>query len=276
MPSVLVTGASRGIGKTIATHLAASGWDVIAGVRTEADGARLRAEDSRLTPVMLDVTDENHIAALDHSLPEQLDAVVNNAGVAIGGPMETVPPGELRRQLDINVVGPIAVTQAVLPRLRNSRGRVVFISSLNGKIAFPLFGPYCASKFAIEAAADSLRIELKPWGIHVCLVEPAQTDTDMWRTADATVDDTVAAMTDDARQLYHRHLEGLKKSIPLSQKIAVPPEKVARVVEKALTARHPRARYVVGLGPKLQLALITALPTGTRDRVLRGVTRQPG
>jgi len=276
MPSVLVTGASRGIGKTIATHLAASGWDVIAGVRTEADGARLRAEDSRLTPVMLDVTDENHIAALDQSLPQRLDAVVNNAGVVVGGPMETVPLGELRRQLDINVIGQIAVTQAVLPRLRASHGRVVFISSLNGKIAVPLFGSYCASKFAIEAAADSLRIELKPWGIHVSVVEPAQTDTDMWRTADATVDDTVAAMTEDARRLYDRHLEGLRKSIPRSQKIAVPPEKVARVVEQALTARHPRARYVVGLGPKLQLALITVLPTAVRDRLLRGLARQPG
>ncbi len=276
MPIVLVTGASRGIGNTIATHLAAGGWDVIAGVRTDADAARLRAEDSRLTPVMLDVTDENHIAALDQSLPEQLDAVVNNAGVVVGGPMETVPLGELRRQLDINVIGQIAVTQAVLPRLRASRGRVVFISSVNGKIAFPLFGPYCASKFAIEAAADSLRIELKPWGIHVSVVEPAQTDTDMWRTADATVDDTIAAMTDDSPRLYDRHLVGLKKSIPVSQKMAVPPEKVAQVVEEALIARHPRARYVVGLGPKLQLALITRLPTAVRDRVLRGVARQPG
>src|SRR3984893_5068857 len=134
MPSVLVTGASRGIGKTIATHLAASGWDVIAGVRTEADGARLRAEDSRLTPVILDVTDENHIAALDQSLPQRLDAVVNNAGVAVGSPQETMLLGELRRQLDTNFTGEIALPQAVLRLSRASRGRVVFISSLNGKI----------------------------------------------------------------------------------------------------------------------------------------------
>jgi NAD(P)-dependent dehydrogenase (short-subunit alcohol dehydrogenase family) len=274
MPSVLVTGASRGIGNTIATHLAAGGWDVIAGVRTEADGAHLRA--ANLTPVMLDVTNENHVAALDQSLPARLDAVVNNAGVAIGGPIETVPLAELRRQLDVNVVGQIAVTQAVLPRLRTSGGRIVFISSLNGKISMPMFGPYCASKFAIEAAADALRNELKPWGIAVSVVEPAQTDTDMWRTADTTVEDALAAMTDDARQLYDRHFVGLKKSIPMSQKIAVPPEKVARIVEEALTARHPRARYVVGLGPKLQLALVTLLPTAVRDRVLRGLARQPG
>jgi NAD(P)-dependent dehydrogenase (short-subunit alcohol dehydrogenase family) len=275
MPTVLVTGASRGIGNTIATHLAAKGWDVFAGVRTEDDAARLRGSP-RITPVRLDVTDEKDIAALDQSLPPRLDAVVNNAGVVVAGPLETVPLADLRRQLDINVTGQIAVTQAVLPRLRSSRGRIVFISSLNGKIAFPLIGPYCASTFAIEAAADALRVELTPWRINVVVVEPAQTDTDMWRTADAMADDTVAAMTDDARRLYDKHVVGLRKSIPLSRRIAVPPEKVAAVVEESLTARRPRARYVVGLGPKLQLALITRLPTGIRDRVVRGVTRQPG
>src|ERR1700758_2128506 len=275
MPTVLVTGASRGIGKTIATHLAAKGWDVYAGVRTEADATRLRGS-RRLTPVRLDVTDEKDVAALDQSLPPRLDAVGNNAGVVVAGPLETVPLADLRRQLDINVTGQIAVTQAVLPRLRSSRGRIVFISSLNGKIAFPLIGPYCASKFAIEAAADALRLELRPWRINVVVVEPAQTDTDMWRTADAVADDAEAAMTDDARRLYDKHLVGLRKSIPASRRIAVPPEKVAAVVEESLTARRPRARYVVGLGPKLQLALITRLPTGIRDRVLRGVARQPG
>jgi NAD(P)-dependent dehydrogenase (short-subunit alcohol dehydrogenase family) len=276
MPTVLVTGASRGIGQTIAGHLAAKGWDVIAGVRTEDDAARLRAGDSRLTAVMLDVTNERHVAALDQSLPERLDAVVNNAGVVVGGPLETVAPAELRRQLDINVTGQIAVTQAVLPRLRRSRGRVVFISSINGKIAFPLIGAYCASKFALEAAADALRIELKPWDIAVVVIEPAQTDTDIWRKADGLLDDAVAQMTADSRWLYDRHLDGLRKSIPLSQKIAVPPEKVATVVDEALTARRPRARYVVGLAPKVQLALISRMPTGLRDRVLRAVSRQPG
>jgi NAD(P)-dependent dehydrogenase (short-subunit alcohol dehydrogenase family) len=276
MPSVLVTGASRGIGKTIATHLAARGWDVFAGVRTDGDGERLRADRSRITPVILDVTDEKHVGALDQSLPEHLDALINNAGVATGGPLESIPLSELRRQLEINVVGQVAVTQVVLPRLRASRGRVVFISSLNGKISFPLMGPYCASKFALEAAADALRIELAPWGIAVVVVEPAQTDTDMWRKIDANVDDTVALMSSDAQQLYEKHLVGLRKSIPTSQKMAVPAEEVAAVVEQALTARRPRARYVVGLGPKVQLAVITRLPTRVRDRVLRAVLKQPG
>jgi NAD(P)-dependent dehydrogenase (short-subunit alcohol dehydrogenase family) len=275
MPSVLVTGAARGIGNAIASHLASKGWDVIAGVRSVDDVERLKAANSRFTPVILDVTNEDHIVALDKSLPERLDAVVNNAGVVVGGPMEAVPPSELRRQFDVNVVGQIAVTQAVLPRLRRSHGRIVFISSLNGKISIPLLGAYSASKFALEAAADALRLELKPWEIPVVLVEPAQTDTDMWRTADTLVDDTAAALPTTARELYHRHLQGLKKSLPLSQKLAGPPQKVAAVVEEALTARRPRARYVVGAGARLQLALVTRLPTAARDRLLRAVSSQP-
>jgi len=274
MPTVLVTGASRGIGHAIATHLASRGWDVTAGVRNHEDADRLRAEG--IASVILDVTDSKDIAALGNSLPAQLDAVVNNAGIVVGGPMETLAPEELRRQLDVNVVGQIAVAQAVLPRLRASRGRIVFISSLNGKISFPLVGAYCASKFALEAAADAMRLELKPWRIPVVVIEPAQTDTDMWRTADAMAEGIASALPSDTRQLYDKHIAGLKKTIPTSQKMAVPPQKVAAVVEKALTARHPRARYVVGAGPKMQLALMNRLPTGVRDRVLLAVAKQPG
>src|SRR5271165_2730994 len=269
MPSVLITGASRGIGNAIATLLAANGWDVIAGVRSEEDAAKVKAGSPRIAPVILDVSNSENIAALDDSLPERLDAVVNNAGVAVGGPMEAVTPDELRWQFEINVIGQIVVTQAVLPRLRRSHGRIVFISSVTGKVAFPLMGPYCASKFALEAAADTLRMELKLWDIPVVIVEPAQTNTDMWRTAE-----TAAPMSAETRQLYDRHLRGVRKSMPMWEKM-VGPEKVARVVEEALTARRPRARYVVGAVPKLQLAFVTNLPTAARDRLLRIISRQP-
>jgi NAD(P)-dependent dehydrogenase (short-subunit alcohol dehydrogenase family) len=163
----------------------------------------------------------------------------------------------------------------VLPRLRRSHGRIVFISSLNGRVSFPLLGAYSASKFALEAAADALRIELKPWDIPVVIVEPAQTQTDMYRVALTLVEERAAAMTAETRQLYERHLPGLGKAIALSQKMAVPPANVARVVEEALTARRPRARYVVGVGPKLLLAFATRLPTPVRDRLLRAISSQP-
>jgi NAD(P)-dependent dehydrogenase (short-subunit alcohol dehydrogenase family) len=276
MPSVLVTGAGRGIGKSIVQHLAGRGWDVIAGVRTEADGAAVTAlNPQRISSVILDVTDAGHLAALDESLPQRLDAVVNNAGVVVSGPMEVVTPDDWRRQLEINVIGQLAVTQAVLPRLRESRGRVVFISSVNGRLSMSMIGAYCASKFALEAAADALRMELRPWGIGVALVEPAQTDTDMWRTADDMVEQAESALTAQQRDLYARHIAGMKKMIPVSQKMAVPAAKVSAVVEQALTARRPRARYVVGAGNKLQVALMTNLPTSVRDVVLRRVAGQP-
>ncbi|HJT95056.1 MAG TPA: SDR family NAD(P)-dependent oxidoreductase, partial [Mycobacterium sp.] len=185
MPSVLVTGAARGIGKSIVEYLAAQGWDVIAGVRSQQDAeAVTKADPQRISAVILDVTDAGHIAALADALPERLDAIVNNAGIAVGGAMETLTADEWRKQLEVNVIGQLAVTQAVLPRLRQSRGRIVFISSVNGRLSMPLVGAYAASKFALEAAADALRMELSPWKIPVVIVEPAQTDTDMWRTAD--------------------------------------------------------------------------------------------
>ena len=275
MPSVLVTGASRGIGESIATHLAAKGWDVFAGVRSDRDADKVSGQNPRITPVILDVTNPEHVAALYNSLPERLDAVVNNAAVVVTGPMEAVAPAELRRQLEVNVVGQVAVTQAVLPRLRRSHGRIVFVSSLNGRVCFPLLGAYCASKFALEAVADALRIELKPWDIPVVVVEPAQTKTDMWHTAETSVEQMAAAMPAETRQLYAGHLPGLSKAIARTRKTAVPPEKVAKVVEAALTARRPRARYVVGAAPKLMLAVATNLPTPVRDRVLRAVSGQP-
>ncbi|OBF28414.1 retinol dehydrogenase [Mycobacterium sp. ACS1612] len=276
MPSVLVTGAGRGIGESITRHLADRGWDVIAGVRSEADAAAVTAMNSqRISSVILDVTDADHIAALDASLPPRLDAVVNNAGIVVSGPMETVTSDEWRKQLDVNVIGQLAVTRAVLPRLRESRGRVVFISSVNGQLSMPLIGAYCASKFALEAAADALRMELQPWHIAVSIVEPPQTDTDMWRTADDMVVEAESALTPEQRQLYARHIAGMKKMIPVSQRLAVPTEKVSAVVATALTARKPRARYIVGIGPKLQVALMTKLPASLRDLVLRRVSGQP-
>lgn len=267
MPTVLVTGAARGIGRSIVTYLAERGWDVIAGVRSEQDAHDLERVP-RVSAVVLDVTAADQVAALADSLPGRLDAVVNNAGIAVSGPLEALSTADLRRQLEVNVVGQLAVTAAVLPKLRTARGRIVFISSVNGKISVPLLGAYSASKFALEAAADALRVELRPWGIGVSVVEPAQTDTDLWRQADRSVDEMEAAMSAQHRTLYAGHITGMRKSIPMSQRLAVHPDKVARVVERALTAPSPRPRYPVGLGPAAQMALIPRLPTRARDALL--------
>jgi NAD(P)-dependent dehydrogenase (short-subunit alcohol dehydrogenase family) len=269
MSSVLVTGAARGIGRATALRLAAAGWDVIAGVRQAQDGDELaQAVPGRICSVVLDLTDEQQVAALDQALPARLDAVVNNAGIAVAGPLEAVPLAELRRQLEINVVGQAAVTQAVLPRLRQSRGRIVFVSSVSGRIATPMFAPYNASKFALEGMADALRMELAPWGVRVILIEPAQTDTDLWRNAEQTFTETVAALTPRHRELYAKHLEGMRKAIPMSQRMAAPVEGVAATIEKALTASRPRARYVVGANARVQAALGAVTPTAVLDWVL--------
>lgn len=276
MPTVLVTGAARGIGRSITEHLAERGWDVVAGVRSDADAASVSAANpARISPVILDVTDADHVARLEADLPARLDGVVNNAGIAVGGPMETVTSEDWRKQLEVNVIGALAVTRAVLPRLRDSRGRIVFISSVNGQVVMPMLGAYCASKFALEAAAEALRMELRPWHVAVSVVEPAQTDTDMWRTADTMVAEMESALSVGERTLYARHIAGMRKLIPMARRMAVAPERVAEVVERALVARRPRPRYVVGTGPRVQAVLATNLPITVRDRVMRKVSGQP-
>ncbi len=273
MATVLITGASRGIGRATAARLAGSGWDVVAGVRSIEDGEALTADlGARITPVKLDVTEPADIEALTSALPERLDAVVNNAGYVVDGPVETVSPDALRRQFDVNVVGQVAVTQALLPRLRVSQGRIVFMSSLSGRISTPMTGAYNASKFALEAIADALRVELRPWKIAVILVEPGATDTDMWRTALDANDQTQAAMTDEQRELYANHLVGTRKLIAQLQKRAVPADDVAATVERALTASHPKARYPVGLANRAQLAAAAALPTPMFDAAMARAT----
>lgn len=275
MPTVLVTGSSRGIGRSTALRLAAAGWDVVAGVRREQDGTDLAALSPRITPVRLDVTSADDLAALDGALPARVDAVVNNAGVAVGGPVEGVPLDRWRHQLEVNLVGQVGVTQAVLPRLRASRGRVVFVSSVSGRIATPMTGAYNASKFALEATADALRLELQPWGVQVVVVQPAQTDTQMWQEAEQTLEQAVADLAPEHRTLYAGHIAGWRKAIPANQKMAVPVDDVAREVERALTAARPRARYVVGRGPKVQVAAASLLPTRALDAVLRKAAGVP-
>ena len=265
--TVLVTGAGRGIGRATAVHLAASGWQVYGGVRTDVAAKELAAESERITPVELDITVPEHLSALDGELPERLDAVVNNAGVAVAGPLETLSRADVQRQFDVNVVGPLAVTRALLPRLRRARGRVVFISSVNGRVSFPFTGVYNASKYATEAVADCLRVELRPFGVQVGLVEPGVVDTDPWHQMDQLLDELEAGLDPEHRALYAPHFAGERRMIEKIRANAKPPDRVAVAVARQLVRRRMRPRTVVGADARLILCMKALLPARALDRV---------
>ena len=227
-------------------RLARSGWRVYGGVRTDVAAKELAGESELITPVELDVTVPEHLVALDRELPEQLDALVNNAGVAVAGPIETLSRADMDRQFDVNVFGPLALTRAVLPRLRRARGRVVFISSINGRVSFPFTGMYNASKYAIEAVADSLRVELRPFAVQVALIEPGVIDTDPWHEMDQIIDELEARLDPEHRALYAPHFAAERQLITKIRKNAKPPEQVAVAVERQLTRRRVRPRTLVG------------------------------
>jgi NAD(P)-dependent dehydrogenase (short-subunit alcohol dehydrogenase family) len=269
----LVTGTSKGIGEACVRRLATAGWHVYAGVRGEADAERWRGEGAHnIVPLLLDVTDAAAIEAAARFIGEQrgdggLDAVINNAGAAFAGPLEILPIAALRHQLEVNVIGQIAVTQAVLPLIRAARGRIIFMSSTSGRSALPLMGAYAASKFALEAAADALRVELRPWRIPVTLIEPGVIETPIWQTSLRRAQQYLAEPRADAGDLYGRILAGLERRVARGIR-GLPADAVARVVERALNARRPRARYVMGRGARARLFAENVLPTRWRDALV--------
>ncbi len=267
MPSVLITGAGRGIGEAIALRLADAGWTVFAGVRNDSSGDRLVVQADRITPVLLDITDETHIAALADRLPGRLDALVNNAGIGVLGPVEAVSIADFRRQFEVNLFGQVAVTQAVLPHIRAASGRIIFISSTGGRAPVLMEGAYCASKFAVEGLADVLRGELRPWRIDVSVVEPGPTDTGPWREIQAMLTAMEGGMSTTHRELYAQHISGMLKLVSTLQSRTVPPDAVARVVQKALTARRPRARYAAGAQAQAMVTMNAVLPTRLNDAI---------
>ncbi|MFF8512820.1 SDR family oxidoreductase [Streptomyces sp. NPDC015492] len=274
--TVLITGAARGIGRACAAHLAEEGWRVYAGARRPADlEALARRYPDRVIPVLLDVTDPAHLAALPDVLPERLDALVNNAGIVADGPVEAVTPEAMRQVFEVNVIGATRTTQVVLDHLRRSAGRVVFVSSMSGRVNTPWTGLYGASKFALEGVADALRVELRPWRVPVVLVEPGPTTTDMWTGAGEMVDDTVRSMPVALRDLYAGHIAGIRRSMALMQRYTAPVSAVVDTVERALVARRPRARYPVGLSNRVLLAVTALSSTALSDRVLAIFAGQP-
>ena len=269
--AVLVTGASTGIGRATALLLDEHGFTVYAGVRRREDAESLGAEASQhLVPLMIDVSKPEEIAAAAATIGAAgvpLVGLVNNAGIAVATPLEFVPIDEFRRQLEVNVVGQLAVTQAVLPLLRESRGRIVNISSIGGLIAGSMLGPYNASKFALEALTHVLRQELSPWGIEVIAIEPGVIATPIWATSGTTADRLIGALPPEVTELYGAKIAGARR-MAANGTTGLAAIQVARVIEKALTAKRPRTRYPVGTDAKIGAALLARLPDRLRDRLL--------
>lgn len=270
--AVLVTGAGKGIGAAVTERLAELGMLVFAGVRADADIERWRGHASgRVHPLRLEVTDEASIRDAVQELRGALRGttligVVNNAGIAVAGPLEFLPIRELRRQLEVNVIGQVAVTQAVLPLLRESRGRVVNIGSIAGRSALPLTGAYAASKFALEALTDSLRVELMPAGVHVSIIEPGVIATPIWDTSLKLGDELLKEMPKAAHEYYGRIIEAVRKRAERGTG-GLPPSVVADAVVHALTADKPKTRYLVGRDARVR-ALFQKLPDRVRDRLI--------
>ena len=272
--AVVITGASTGIGEACALHLDKLGYRVFAGIRKAADGESLRRRASeRLVPVRLDISDETEIAEAARTVIEAvgdggLTGLVNNAGIVVGGMLEFLPVDELRRQLEVNVIGQIAVTQAFLASLRKARGRIVNMGSLSGLISSPFSGAYCASKFALEALTDALRMELRPWNIHVSIVEPGFIDTPILKKSLPSEETLRAQLPAEALQLYGPSLHAALAGIKREAAKAVSTEVVVKAVAHALTARRPRTRYVVGANSGLAINFARAVPDRWRDALI--------
>lgn len=264
---MLVTGASTGIGEATAIHLRELGFGVLAGVRRDSDADRLR--DHGLIPLVLDVTDATHIGRMREVVGDgPLSGLVNNAGIGYGGPLEFLPIEDLRRQLEVNVVGQVAVTQACIGPLRAGHGRIVNVGSIAGRLALPLMGAYAASKFALEGLNDALRRELVPYGVDVVVVEPGGVKTPMWAKS---IDGAQRFRDGAPPELERRYGKLFSAMVSYSEQLestGIEASVVAETIGKALTSRRPRTRYLVGRDAKLRGSLAKVLPDRLMDRMI--------
>jgi NAD(P)-dependent dehydrogenase (short-subunit alcohol dehydrogenase family) len=279
--AVVITGASTGIGRATALLLDKKGYRVFAGVRKQADATSLEEEGSeRLTPIIIDVTKKRSITTARQKVQravgdDGLVGLVNNAGVGGGGPVEFMPLADFRKTLEVNLVGQIAVTQSFLPLIRKAQGTIVFMASIGGRIGNPFMSPYSASKFGIEGLGESLRGELLPWNIDVAVIEPGSIDTEIWGKGAETAAAQASKMPEEAQRLYGRQLSRFGELITETASRGIAPEKVARVVHKAIRSNKPKHRYLVGTDAKVAARLKGNLPDRTFQRVINGRLKMP-
>ena len=282
-PAVVITGASSGIGAACACYLSRQGYLVFAGVRQAEDALKVEAlgRSQKIQAVIMDVTDAQSLREASLVVDEQLgDAglvgLVNNAGIALPGPLEHVPMDVVCRQIDVNVTGLIASTQTFLPMIRRGSGRVINIGSTQGLMAFPFFGAYSATKFAVEGISEAFRHELREWGIAVVQIDPSRVRSAIWGKVDAGLDEVWQGLSAPAREDYQRQFDALRKATEGADRQGTDPETVARVVYRALYVNNPKRRYLVGADAKFIALMARFLPGGVRDLLLRWKHRYPG
>ncbi len=268
---MVVTGASTGMGAATAKQLARQGFQVLAGVRRAEDGDRIRG--AGIEPVILDITQADQIEALAARITADpnrraLRALVNNAGIGQLGPVEILSIDQWRRMFEVNLFGHIAVTQALLPALRRSQGRVINISSVNGKVAMAGYGAYAGVKFAVEGMSDSLRQELKPQGVPVIIVEPGGVKTEMSVRGTAAARAVTAALTSEQNRLYGPLMRALPAHVAAFTKAGVTADYAAQRIARIVSMRKPRARYTIGRDAAMITRLAWLLPDRLLDRAL--------
>jgi NAD(P)-dependent dehydrogenase (short-subunit alcohol dehydrogenase family) len=278
--AVVVTGASTGIGRATALRLERDGYRVFAGVRKKADGDDLvkASATGNLTPVMLDVTKARSISAARQKVQravgkDGLAGLVNNAGIANAGPVEHLPVAEFEKVLDVNLTGQYAVTQEFLPLIRRATGTIVFITSIGGLIATPFMSPYHAAKFGLEGLADSLRREVRPWGIKVVVVEPGSIATPIWSKGTDAFE--TIKFPPEAKRLYGTQMEAMKQAIVDTAERGIGPEKVAKVIAKALGKGRPKTRYLVGTDAKVMKRAKGVVGDRNFDKMMRRSMKLP-
>ncbi|MEH2254166.1 SDR family NAD(P)-dependent oxidoreductase [Nostoc sp.] len=271
---VVVTGASTGIGQACALLLDQLGFSVFAGVRQDIDAQTLKQKASqRLIPIFLDVTNAESIASAVDKVTNAVGGVgilglVNNAGIAVPGPLELLPIAEFQHQMQVNITGQLAVTQAFLGLLRQSRGRIVNMGSIAGRSPTPFLGAYNTSKFALVALNDVMRMELRPWGISVSIIEPGAIATPIWEKSLNQSEIAQQDLPEWAQNLYGQAMNIVRKKMQIIASKGISADIVAQTVVHALTAKRPKTRYLVGQDAKIGAVLKHILPDHLHDQII--------
>jgi NAD(P)-dependent dehydrogenase (short-subunit alcohol dehydrogenase family) len=269
--SILITGCSTGFGRVTAIHFARLGWRVFATVRKDSDREALAKEHGNILPLICDITNEAQVKELGRVVAAQtptLEALVNNAGSAFAAPMELIPLDVLREQLELNVIAQVAVTQAMMPLLKTAKGTIINVSSVGGRITSPLLGPYSASKFALEAISDAMRVELAPFGVSVVVVEPGASPTPIWRTSLKRAFSILQERGLDISP-YQKLIEVVAKTAEERSRVGFPPQLFADTVEKILSTPRPAARYPIPASIGWVIRLRRYTPDAWWDAIVR-------